>query len=159
MAWYPYAWSYRGWLTWCLHAWGEWLSAKLHRFVQPNGEPYIIYGDPAYGIIQNIIAPFHQAHLTDDEQEFNTRKSKVRTCVKWGFDKICQNVLFSCMHSYQLSHLFIRATAKTEHHLFNLELPSLKTYLSNPWPCFTLAFKAIAVLMGLVLYKKDTPPK
>ena len=35
------------------------LSAKLHRFVRPNAEPHIIYGDPAYGTIQNIIAPFH----------------------------------------------------------------------------------------------------
>ena len=40
------------------------LSAKLRRFVQPNGEPYVIYGDPAYGITQNIVAPFH----ADDEQ-------------------------------------------------------------------------------------------
>lgn len=66
------------------------LSDKLRRFVQPNGEPYVIYGDPAYGITQNIIAPFRQARLTDDEQEFNTRMSKVRTCVEWGFGKICQ---------------------------------------------------------------------
>ena len=54
------------------------LSAKLRRFVQPNGEPYV------------IIAPFRQAHLTDDEQEFNTRMSRVRTSVEWSFGKICQ---------------------------------------------------------------------
>ena len=70
------------------------LSAKLRRFVQHNGEPYVIYGDPAYGITQNIISPFRQAHLTDDEQEFNTRMSKVRTCVEWGFAKICQNFAY-----------------------------------------------------------------
>ena len=64
------------------------LSAKLRRFVQPSGEPYVIYGDPAHGITQNIITPFRQAHLTDDEQEFNTRMSRVRTCVEWGFGKI-----------------------------------------------------------------------
>lgn len=28
------------------------LSAKLCQFVQPSGEPYVIYGDPAYGITQ-----------------------------------------------------------------------------------------------------------
>ena len=74
------------------------LSAKLQRFVRPNGKSYIIYGDPAYGIIQNITAPFHQAHLTDDEQEFNTRKSKVQTFVNGVLTKSAKiYYLVSCI--------------------------------------------------------------
>ena len=34
------------------------LASKLMRFNQANGQPYIVYGDPAYGISRNILAPF-----------------------------------------------------------------------------------------------------
>ena len=123
------------------------LSAKLRRFVQPDGEPYVIYGDPAYGITQNIISPFRQAHLTDDEQEFNTKMSKVRTCVEWGFGKICQNfayldfkknlkILLQPVGKYYLvacilinCHTCLYGSQTTTY--FNLEPPSLETYLSN----------------------------
>lgn len=123
------------------------LSAKLRRFVQPNGEPYVIYGDPAYGITQNIIAPFRQAHLTDDEQEFNTRMSRVRTCVEWGFGKICQNfayldfkknlkILLQPVGKYYLvacilinCHTCLYGSQTTTY--FSLEPPPLETYLSN----------------------------
>ena len=30
------------------------LSDQLRNFNQPNGEPYVIYSDPAYGLSQNI---------------------------------------------------------------------------------------------------------
>ena len=61
------------------------LLDKLRRFEKPNGDPYIIYGDPAYGLTPNIMSPFRGAHLTDNEQEFNTRMSKVRVSVEWEF--------------------------------------------------------------------------
>ena len=127
------------------------LSAKLCQFVQPNGEPYIIYGNPAFGITQNIIAPFCQAHLTDDEQEFNMRMSKVRTCVEWGFGKICQNfanldfkknlkILLQPVGKYYLvacilinGHTCLYGSQTTTY--FSLEPTSLETHLSNPWPC------------------------
>ncbi|CAH3142181.1 unnamed protein product [Pocillopora meandrina] len=123
------------------------LSAKLRRFVQPNGEPYVIYGDPAYGITQNIIALFRQAHLTDDEQEFNTRMSRVRTSVEWGFGKICQNfayldfkknlkILLQPVGKYYLvacvlinCHTCLYGSPTTTY--FSLEPPPLETYLSN----------------------------
>lgn len=66
----------------------------LQRFRKPNGEPYIIYGDPAYGITRNILAPFRGARLTADQQEFNSQMSKVRCSVEWGFGKIIQNFVF-----------------------------------------------------------------
>lgn len=46
------------------------LSSKLNRLQKPNGEPYVIYGDPAYGLTRNILAPYRGAQITDDQQEF-----------------------------------------------------------------------------------------
>ena len=33
------------------------LTPKLARLVKPNGDPYVICGDPAYGLNRNIISP------------------------------------------------------------------------------------------------------
>ena len=100
------------------------LADKLERPRRPMGEPYVIYGDPAYGLACNILAPFRGIRLTNDEQLFNTQMSKVRTCAEWGFGKICQNfgfvdlkkkpenfasaswkVLFSCFYLGELPHM------------------------------------------------------
>jgi hypothetical protein len=70
------------------------LLDKLEPFRNPGGEPYVLYGDPAYGISHNILAPFRGAQLTDDQKEFNKRMSKVRVSVEWGFGKIIQNFAF-----------------------------------------------------------------
>ena len=155
------------------------LSAKLQRFVQPNGEPYAIYGDPAYGITQNIISPFRQAHLTDDEQEFNTRMSKVRTCVEWGFGKICKNfayldfkrnlkILLQPVGKYYLvacilinCHTCLYGSQTTTY--FNLEPPSLETYLPNQWPCSlglsTYSYFSCCFLPEVVLYVNSNRSK
>ena len=47
------------------------LEDQLKQFNQPNGDPFVLYGDPAYGLSQNIIAPFRGAQLTQQEQELN----------------------------------------------------------------------------------------
>ena len=70
------------------------MADKLRRFQNPNGEPYTINGDPAHGLTRNILAPYRGVRLTDDQQEFNSQMSKVRTCVEWGFGKICQLFAF-----------------------------------------------------------------
>ena len=70
------------------------LTDKLSRFQTPTGEPYVAYGDPAYGLAGNIIRSFRGAHIADDEQAFNREMSKVRTCVEWGFGKICLNFAY-----------------------------------------------------------------
>ena len=70
------------------------LTDKSSRFQTPTGEPYVLYGDPAYGLARNIIGPFRGAHIADDEQAFDTEMSKVRTCVEWGFGKICLNFAY-----------------------------------------------------------------
>ena len=66
------------------------LQEKLVHITKPNGEPYVLYGDPAYGLSQTVLAPFRGADLSGRQKQFNTRMSKVRTSVGWGFGKICQ---------------------------------------------------------------------
>ena len=70
------------------------LLGKLQKFKLPNGEPYVIYGDPAYGLSRNILSPFRGAHITATEQEFNKSMSRVRISVEWGFGKILQYFSF-----------------------------------------------------------------
>lgn len=63
------------------------LSDKLQRFQKPDGEPYVICGDPAYGVTRNILAPFGGVYLTDDQKDFNAQMSKVKASVEWGSGK------------------------------------------------------------------------
>ena len=58
------------------------LSDKLSQFNQSKGLPYVIYGDPAYGVSRNILAPYRGAHLSLQEQEFNKLMSRVCICVE-----------------------------------------------------------------------------
>ena len=112
-----------------------------------NGEPYVIYGDPAYGVTRNILVPFRGAHLTDDQQAFNSQMSKVRSSVEWGFGKIIQ--YFSYLDFNKNLKVLLQPVAKfylvgalvTNCHTclygsltstyFNVDPPSLDVYLSN----------------------------
>ena len=69
------------------------LPEKLRRLQLPNGDPYVVYGDPAYGVTDNILAPFRGAFLTVEEQEFNKCMSKVRVSVEWAFGKLLSILL------------------------------------------------------------------
>lgn len=101
------------------------LIPRLARFQKPNGEPYVLYGDPAYGVGTQMLAPFRGVQLTNDQRQFNSRMSKVRTSVGWvwqnnpklcifGFQKepkgpasaSCK-ILHSCCGVNQLSHLSV----------------------------------------------------
>ena len=42
------------------------LPDQLRRFLTPTGEPYVVYGDPTYGLAHNIIGPFRGAHIAND---------------------------------------------------------------------------------------------
>ena len=123
------------------------LADKLRRFQRPNGEPYVIYGDPAYGLSRNILAPYRGVRLTDDQQEFNSQMSKMRCCVEWGFGKISQlfafldfkknlKVLLQPIGKYYLvavilinCHTCLYGSQTGTY--FNLDPPTLETYLSN----------------------------
>ena len=59
------------------------LSDKLRQSNQVNRQPYVIYGDPAYGVSRNILSPYRGVHLTIQQQEFNKSMSQVRICIEW----------------------------------------------------------------------------
>lgn len=123
------------------------LAVKLQRLHKPNGDPYVLYGDPAYGLTRNILSPFRGARLTNDEQEFNTRMSQVRESVEWGFGKIIQNFAFLDFKKnlkilmQPVAKYYLVATILTNCHTclygsltgsyFELDPPDLETYLSN----------------------------
>ena len=59
-----------------------------------NGDPYVIYGDPAYPVRSQILAPFKNAQLKPAEQNFNKAMSAVRTSVERGYGKIVKYFAF-----------------------------------------------------------------
>ena len=67
------------------------LERKMNK---ANGDPYVIYGDPAYPVRSHILAPFRNAQLTPAEQNFNEAMSAVRTSVEWGYGKIVKYFAF-----------------------------------------------------------------
>ena len=124
------------------------LLPKLRNITKPNREPYIIiYGDPAYGLSRNILAPFRGAVLTAEERQFNSAMSKVRVSVEWGFGKIMQNFAFVDFKKnlkILLQHVtkyYLVAGILTNCHtclygsivsrFFELSPPQLEVYLSN----------------------------
>ena len=66
------------------------LRSKLRPFCAPNGAPYVLYGDFAYGLTRNILSPFRGVNLSTQEKEFNKAMSSVRVSVEWTFGKIVQ---------------------------------------------------------------------
>ncbi|CAH3188639.1 unnamed protein product, partial [Porites evermanni] len=123
------------------------LLPQLERITKPDGEPYVVYGDPAYGISRHIIAPFRGAHLTPLQQQFNSDMSKVRASVEWGFGKISQYFAYLDFHKnlkvllqpvgkyYAVGALLANCHTclygSVTSSFFELEPPSLEVYLSN----------------------------
>ncbi len=66
----------------------------MEALVDDDGEPFYVYGDPAYPLRPQLISPFRGANLTDQEAEFNQNMSKVRQCVEWGFGDIIRQFAF-----------------------------------------------------------------
>ena len=105
------------------------LADKLRRFQRPNREPYVIYGDPAYGLSRNILAPYRGVRLTDDQQEFNSQMSKMRCCLEWGFGKISQ--LFAMLDfAFAATHRQILLSGS-----YTNQLPYLLVWFSD-WHIF-----------------------
>lgn len=71
------------------------LAALLdqHAFA-PDGEPLVIYGDPAYALGPHLICPFKGIVLPDNQQAFNTEMSRVREAVEWGFADVTRQWAF-----------------------------------------------------------------
>ena len=123
------------------------LTEKLRRLNRPNGEPYVIYGDPAYGVTRNILAPYRGIHLTSQEKEFNRAMSSVRVSVEWTFGKVVQYFAYLDFKKNQkillqpVGKFYLVGALLTNCHtclygslttsFFGVQPPSLETYLSN----------------------------
>lgn len=61
-----------------------------------DGTPFVIYGDPAYGINRHLISPFRGPRnlLTENERRFNSLMSRVRIVVEWVFKEVTQQFSF-----------------------------------------------------------------
>lgn len=74
------------------------LLPLLARMVNPNGDLYVVYVDPADGITRLTIFPFKGAHLTEPQQLFHAEMSKCCISVKWGFGKLLQYFMYLDFH-------------------------------------------------------------
>ena len=64
------------------------LLQTLQRYFHgPNREVLCIFGDPAYPLKRNLLAPYNGAQLTQEQMDFNSSMSKVRVTVEWMFEK------------------------------------------------------------------------
>ena len=119
------------------------LPNKLRPLNQPNGQPYVLYGDPAYGLSRNILSPFRGTHLTPLEQEFNQKMSAVRVSVEWGFGKILQQFAYldfkknlcltpACWKVVgTITNCHTCLCGSQTSTFFDVSPPSLETYLNN----------------------------
>jgi len=64
------------------------LTELNHHAYSPAGQPLCIYGDPAYPLRIHLQAPYRNAHLTPEQQSFNSSMSTVRAAVEWVFGDI-----------------------------------------------------------------------
>lgn len=62
--------------------------------ISSDGQRYYLYGDLGYPLRRHLIVPFKGDNLTAAEQQFNSRMSKVRESVEWGFNKVVQLFAF-----------------------------------------------------------------
>lgn len=61
------------------------LQSKLATITKQGGSPYVIYGDPAYGVSLTILAPYCSSQLTPQESNESC------VLVEWTFGKIVTN--------------------------------------------------------------------
>lgn len=65
------------------------LLQQLNQFAFSSaGNPMCLYGDPAYPLRVHLQAPFKNAVLTPQMQDFNKSMSAVRNSVEWLFGDI-----------------------------------------------------------------------
>ncbi|XP_063912768.1 uncharacterized protein LOC135129532 [Zophobas morio] len=51
---------------------------------------FCLYGDEGYPLKSQLIRPYSNTRLTEQQQLFNKKMSRVRQCVEWSFGKIVQ---------------------------------------------------------------------
>ena len=104
------------------------LLQTLQRYSHgPNGEVLWIFGDPAYLLRTNLLAPYNGAKLTQEQTDFNSSMSKVRVTVEWMFGEVTilnpqiSNNAHTCL---MLILVYIKA-------MFRNILPQTHHYLKN----------------------------
>ena len=60
----------------------------------PAGHPLCLYGDPAYPLRVHLQAPFKNAVLTPQMEDFNNSMSAVRSSVEWLFSDVINDFKF-----------------------------------------------------------------
>lgn len=68
------------------------------------GEPFFIYGDPAYGLQSHIMCPYQEVSngpLTPEMIGFNKSMSSARVAVEWGFKEMTSKWAFVDMKGQQ----------------------------------------------------------
>ena len=70
------------------------LTALKQYAVSPTRQAMCIYGDPAYPLRVNLMAPFRDAALTAQMEAFNKSMSNVRMSVEWLFGDIFEYFKF-----------------------------------------------------------------
>ena len=70
------------------------LTALEQYAVSPTGQAMCIYGDHAYPLRVNLMAPFRGAALRAQMEAFNKSMSNVRTSVEWLFGDIVEYFMF-----------------------------------------------------------------
>ena len=68
-----------------------------------NGDPYCIYGDPAYPLRQQLIDPYQGNNINAGQQQFNASMSACRQTVEWG----CKEVVMFALLDFQKNLKFL----------------------------------------------------
>ena len=118
------------------------LARKMNK---ANGDPYVIYGHPAYPVRRHILAPFSRAQLTPAEQNFNAAIIAVCTSVEWVCGKIMKYFAFLDFSKnmkvpvqpigklYIVAALFVNCRTclfgSQTTQFFDVDAPELETYL------------------------------
>ena len=80
------------------------LTALEQHAASPTRQAMCIYGDPAYPLRVNLMAPFKGAALTAQMEAFNKSLSNVRTSIEWLFGDIGKKME---MFNIYIAHLSI----------------------------------------------------
>ena len=73
------------------------LLTLAQHMTSPSGDPYLLYGDPAYGMSTHLNCPYSAetfGPLTAGMLEFNKQMSACRVTVEWLFKKMTSKWAF-----------------------------------------------------------------
>ena len=80
------------------------LLTLAQHMTSPSGDPYLLYGDPAYGMSTHQNCPYSAetfGPLTAGMLEFNKQMSACRVTVEWVFKEMTSKWAFVSMKNQQ----------------------------------------------------------